>query len=98
MILRVFALEQALPHLFLILVHLKNESIEVMRVCLIQGQEQQRNWVLGPGALAPYLDFCFFFPRTSQDVFSVRCCGERFALAIYKMIIKARTYSPGQEQ
>lgn len=25
-----------------------------MRVCLIQGQEQQQNWVLKPSVLAPY--------------------------------------------
>lgn len=70
-ILRVFALLQILPLLFPVSLYFKNESIEVMRVCLIQGREQQQNWVLGSGVLAPYLDLGFFFPRTSQNVFSV---------------------------
>lgn len=53
------ALLQTLPCLFPVSVYFKNESSEVIRVCLIQGHEQQQNWVLGPGVLAPYLDFFF---------------------------------------
>lgn len=61
-ILHVFALLQTLPRLVPVSVYFKNESIEVMRVFLIQGHEQQQNWVLGPGVLAPYLDLGFFLP------------------------------------
>lgn len=52
-ILGVFALLQTRFHLLFISVHFENEKIEVMRVCFIQGQKQQQNWVLEPGVLAP---------------------------------------------
>lgn len=71
-----------------------------MRVCLIQGREQQQNWVLGSGVLAPYLDLGFFFPRTSQNVFSVSgtMVSPLHWRFIKMRIIKMRTYSCHQEQ
>lgn len=48
-----------------------NEEIEVTRVCLIQGQEQQQNWVLKPSVLAPYPVFFFFLLWNLENGFSV---------------------------
>ena len=100
-ILGVFALLQTRLHLFLISVHLKNEKIEVMRVCFFQGQKQQQNWVLGPGVLAPYEFWILFFFSSHglTECSSVSSAMiKRFTSAIYEMrIIKVGT-SSCQEQ
>lgn len=86
-ILGVFALLQTRLHLFLISVHLKNEKIEVMRVCFFQGQNQQQNWVLGPGVLAPY-EFWILFFFLPTDLQNALLCRVLWSSALHRRFMK----------
>lgn len=71
----------------LFLSHFKNEKIQVMRVCFIQGQEWQQNWVLKPGILAPYPVWGFFSSLGLTECFF---CVRRYGKCFYMNNLRSK--------